>query len=75
MLQDIKILSFKDLAKILHYKLVEKAEDELTHQHDDEDVEDAIMNGLDVFKLTETIIPLTLRNNLRLDDRNIINPC
>ena len=42
MTQDIKIPNFQDLDKILHDKLVEKAIDELAHQHDDEDVEDAI---------------------------------
>ncbi len=45
--QDIKIPDFKDLDKILHDKLVEKAEDELAHQHDDQDVDDAIINGLE----------------------------
>ncbi len=47
MVKNITIPSFKDLDKILHNKLVEKAEDELAHQHDNEDVEDAIINGLD----------------------------
>jgi hypothetical protein len=48
MTADIKIPSFQDLEKILHDKLVEKAEDELlAHQHDDEDLDDAIINGLD----------------------------
>ena len=42
MAQDIKIPNFKDLDKILHEKLVEKAEEALVHQHDDEDIEDAI---------------------------------
>ena len=46
MTQDIKIPNFQDLDKILHDKLVEKAIDELAYQHDDEDVEDAIINGL-----------------------------
>jgi hypothetical protein len=48
MTADIKIPVFKDLEKILHDKLVEKAEDELlVHRHDDEDVDDTIINGLD----------------------------
>ncbi len=48
MTQDIKIPEFKDLEKILHDKLVEKAEDELlAHRHDDVDLDDAIINGLD----------------------------
>jgi hypothetical protein len=47
MVPDIRIPSFKDLDKILHDKLVEKVIDELAHRHDDEDVEDAIINGLD----------------------------
>ena len=47
MAQDIKIPDFKDLEKILHHKIVEKAEDQLAHQHDDEDIDDAIINGLD----------------------------
>jgi hypothetical protein len=41
MTQDIQIPNFKDLDKILHDKLVEKAEDALAHQYD------AIINGLD----------------------------
>lgn len=47
MIQDIKIPNFKDLDKILYDKLVEKAESELAHQHGDENVYDAIINGLD----------------------------
>ena len=46
MIQDIKIPDFKDLDKILHDKLVEKAIDELANQHDDEDIDNAIINGL-----------------------------
>lgn len=47
MAKDIKIPDFKDLDKILHNKIVEKAEDALAHQHDDEDVNESIINGLD----------------------------
>lgn len=47
MVQDIQIPDFKDLDKILHNKLVEKVEDEIAHQHDDEDINEAIINGLD----------------------------
>jgi len=47
MKQDIKIPDFKDLDKILHDKIVDKAEDALVHQHDDEDVDETIINGLD----------------------------
>lgn len=48
MAQDIKIPYFKDLDKMLQDKLVEKAIDELlAHRHDDEDIDDAIINGLE----------------------------
>ena len=46
MTQDIQIPNFKDLDKILHDKIVDGAED-AAHQHDDEDIDDAIINGLD----------------------------
>jgi len=47
MVRDIKIAAFKDLDKILQDKLVEKAENVLAHQHDNEDIDEAIINGLD----------------------------
>ncbi len=46
-MKDIKLPDFKDLDKIFYDKLVEKAEDEFAHQHDDEDIDEAIINGLD----------------------------
>lgn len=47
MTKDIKTPSLQDLEKIFYNKLAQKAEDALIHQHDDEDVDDAIINGLD----------------------------
>lgn len=47
MAKDIKFPDYSDLAKILHDKMIEEAEDALIHQHDDEDIDDAIINGLD----------------------------
>ena len=47
MAKDIKLPDYSDLAKILHDKMVKEAEDALVHQHDDEDIDDAIINGLD----------------------------
>jgi hypothetical protein len=47
MVKDIKLHDYSNLAKILHDKMVEEAEDALIHQHDDEDIDDAIINGLD----------------------------
>ena len=47
MTKDIKLPDYSDLAKILHDRIVEEAENELIHQHDDEDIDDAIINGLD----------------------------
>ena len=47
MAKEIKIPNFQDLDKILYDKIVEEAEDSLIHQHDDEDVDDAIINELD----------------------------
>ena len=45
-MKDIKITNLQDLDKILHDKIVVEVEDALIHQHDDEDVSDAIINGL-----------------------------
>jgi hypothetical protein len=47
MAKDIKLPDYSDLAKILHEKMVEEAEYALIHQHDDEDIDDAVINGLD----------------------------
>ncbi len=47
MTKDIKIPDFKDLDKIMHDKIIEEIGNALIHQHDDEDVDDAIINGLD----------------------------
>ncbi len=47
MTKDIKIPNFEDLDKILYNKIVEEAEYVIIHQHDDEDVDEAIINGLD----------------------------
>ena len=47
MAKDIKLPDYSDLAKMLHDKIVEEAEDALIHQHADEDIDDAIINELD----------------------------
>jgi hypothetical protein len=47
MAKEIKIPDFRDLDKILHDKIIDEAEETLAHQHDDEDIGDAIINGLD----------------------------
>ena len=47
MAKDIKLHDYSNLAKILHNKMVEEAEDAVIHQHDGEDIDDAIINGLD----------------------------
>jgi len=47
MTKGIKIPSLQDLERILYDKFAEEVEDVLIHQHDDEDIDDAIINGLD----------------------------
>jgi hypothetical protein len=47
MAKEIKIPDFRDLDKMLRDKMIDEAEETLAHQHDDEDVDDAIINGLD----------------------------
>lgn len=47
MTKDITTPTVQDLEKILHDKLVDEAEEAVAHQYDDEDIEEAIINGLD----------------------------
>ncbi len=46
-MKDIKIPSFQDLDKILHDKRVEETVESLSSSTDDEDIDEAIFNGLE----------------------------
>ena len=47
MIKTIKTPSLQDLDKILHGQMVDEAEEAVAHRHDDEGVDEAIINGLD----------------------------
>lgn len=46
-MKNINIPNFKDLYKVLHDKMVDEVKEALAHQHAYEDINDAIINGLD----------------------------